>query len=162
MNNKKCAIIGSTPEELSYGYDEEYPTCVALKTKLAERQLELIQEGCVEYISSLEQGAEMWGAEACAAIKALGGQVKLTCVPTSESQADRWHPERRERYFRLLEECSEVINPVHDGSDACGSADDYIISHADLLLVVGDRLGERASRIVEQAKARGAGIIRVS
>lgn len=147
-----CAFIGSTPDEFPWGYDEEYPDCVTEKAKIATKLLELIRCGCRRYISSLEQGTEMWAAEACAAIREYGGDIELICVPTSETQANRWHPERRERYFRLLENCSEVINV------GTGGADEYILQNADIILKQGI-LSVRAEAILKRAIEMGRQVI---
>jgi uncharacterized phage-like protein YoqJ len=156
MSTKRCAIIGSTPDELEFGYDEEYPSCVEMKAALAMKLLDLIREGCSSYISSLEQGAEIWGAEACMSILALGGKIELICIPTSENQANLWHPTCRERYFNLLENCTTVIEPKSGKS-----SEDYIIENADLLLILGKKLGKRALEIEKRAEENGIRICRV-
>ena len=144
---RTCAFIGATPDEQPWGYDEEYFDCVMAKTRIAMILLEVIRRGCHTFISSLEQGTEMWAAEACMAIRDYGGDIELVCVPTSESQADRWHPERRERYFRLLQKCSEVINFDEEDNDG---ADEYILENADLIIKQGP-LGKRADSIFHRA-----------
>lgn len=154
---KVCAIIGATPNEQPWGYDEEYFDCVMAKTRIAMILLEVIRQGCHTFISSLEQGTEMWAAEACTAIRDYGGDIELVCVPTSESQADRWHPERRERYFRLLQKCSEVIE-VDD--EVIDSADEYILENADLIIKQGP-LGERADSLFHRAVEMGKRIIEI-
>ena len=92
-----CGIFGENPDELVFGYDEEHYLCVQMKYKLVSAIRELMAEGYRTFLSTLEQGAAMWGAEACIAIKQLGGNITLIAAPSSEKQCDRWHPERRER-----------------------------------------------------------------
>ena len=150
--NKTCAIIGATPETLSFGYDEEHYSAVAMKVAITEAILELIQRGFTDFISSLEQGAEMWGAEACSGAIRLGSQIRLICVPTSEEQANRWHPSVRERYFRLLEACTEPLR--------CRS-EDYILENADAILVAGSDFCARTAALIAEASRRGIELIRI-
>ncbi|MCI8387482.1 MAG: DUF1273 domain-containing protein [Clostridiales bacterium] len=148
MEKKICAITGVTPDDLDYGYDEEDIACVETKAAIADQLLHIIGEGCTTFMSSLEQGAEMWGAEACAAIRALGGKIDLICVPTDELQAKRWHPERRERYYKLFEECTDVVT-VDDSNE-------YILENATHVLAVG-----KSTPLTEEAEKRGIKVIKI-
>ena len=167
---RTCAIIGATPATLSFGYDEEHYDAIRIKKTLAETVLSLIERGAVEFISSLCEGVEMWGAEVCQAIRSSGSPLKLTCVPTNEEQANRWYPAVRERYFELLEKCTDVVqahltdeqksdSETHEAAER-SSCDDYIIDHSDLLLCVG-KADERAERLMERAKQTGIPVMLV-
>ncbi|MBQ8508312.1 MAG: DUF1273 family protein [Clostridia bacterium] len=150
--NKYCAIIGETPEELSFGYDEDYLTCVEMKRDLLMAMVKQIEQGVTGFLTAVEQGAEMWCAEACLAMKSKGGQIELICAPTCEEQANRWHPERRERYFTILEQADDV----------CEGGDEYILSNAAVLLVLGHPAGTRAARLIDAARKRGLTLCQVS
>ncbi|MBQ8248411.1 MAG: DUF1273 family protein [Clostridia bacterium] len=149
MKNKKlCAIFGENPSELEFGYDEEYYTCAVMKFRLVSAMQDALADGCREFISTLDEGAAMWGAEACLAIKSLGGDVTLTVAPTSERQAERWHPERRERYFNLIEKADELISPVGDEY-----GEDYILKSVGRVIVVGNTSHPRIAEFIENARA---------
>ena len=154
MEDKKtCAVIGATPETLSFGYDEENTDAVSLKYRLADMIFRLIEGGFTDFISSIEQGVEMWSAEICAAMRNNGCPINLICVPTGENQANRWYPAVRERYFTLLENCTEVINEP---------ADDYILDNTDAILVAGLKLEKRAEALLKRAKERGIRLIHLA
>lgn len=153
MKINKCAFIGATPDELDFGYDEDSFGAIRMRAAIAAKLLLLIQDGCTAFISSLEQGVELWTAEACVTIIGLGGKLTLTCVPTGETQTKRWHPQLRDRYYDTLERSSYVIEPRGGPS-----SEDYILDNADLIVVVGERLGKRANEIIERAKERGIGL----
>ena len=151
MNGVKlCAVFGENPEELVFGYDEEHYTCAEMKYKLVAAMQEAIECGYTNFISTVEQGPPMWAAEACMAIKELGGQVSFTAAPLSDCQADRWHPERRERFFTVLEHADQIA----DYEDAAS----YIIKNASCVIVVGDTSIPRLSEIVECARKAGAAV----
>lgn len=151
MENKNmCAIIGENPDELEFGYDEEYYLCASMKYRLVEAMQEVIAQGCASFATTVDQGAAMWGAEACMAIKQLGGGVTLTAAPNSEDQADRWHPERRERYFDVLENADEIVDPFGD----CHGIE-YIFGHCDLIIVLGNAALPRLAEIIDRARVLG-------
>lgn len=168
MDVKKIAVIGATPETLKFGYDEEHPDAIALKRLLAESILCLIENGCGRFICSLCEGVELWSAEVCAAIMADGSPIELICVPTSEEQANRWHPQVRERYFRLLEHSTDVVYAKLDEEDKvdeetrtaaeAAACDRYILENADAILAVG-QLDERGLQLIYSAKERRIAVI---
>lgn len=145
-----CAIFGENPDELSFGYDEEYHTCAAMKYRLVAAMQEAIADGIGTFASTLDQGAAMWGGEACRAIKEFGGDIRFIAAPTGEEQAKRWHPERRERYFDLLEAADEVVMPTGERY-----GEDYILQSADSLIMLGDCSHTRLSGIIEKAESFG-------
>ncbi len=149
-NRKICAIVGEVPEELEFGYDEDYYLCAEMKYRLVSAMQEAISEGYTGFAATAEQGAAMWGAEACAAIKELGGRITFTAAPEYESQADRWHPERRERYFDILEKADEFIDP----SEECHGTE-YILANCDKVIILGDPALPRLAAVFDEAKSRG-------
>lgn len=153
-NAKMCAIFGEGPDELEFGYDEDYYLCAIMKYRLVAALQESVMKGYVDFVSTVEQGAPMWGAEACDAIKQLGGEITFTAAPNSEDQADRWHPERRERYFGMLERADEIIEPV---GELYGT--EYILSHADRVIVLGDTTHKRLHELTKRAEDMGIEVI---
>lgn len=154
MNNL-CAIFGENPDELEFGYDEEYYTCSKMKLRLVLAMQKLAESVCNSFISTVDQGAAMWGAEACIAMRENGANVKLIAVPTSELQAARWHPERRERYYNMLEAADEVIEQKKV------SAEDYMLANITHAIFLGDTDIPRLAALLERAKNAGAEIIHV-
>ncbi|MBE6612363.1 MAG: DUF1273 domain-containing protein [Ruminococcaceae bacterium] len=149
-----CAIFGENPDELAFGYDEDYPTCTEMKFRLVTAMQALIGEGCSCFASTLEQGAAMWGAEVCDAIRGLGGTVRFIAAPMSEEQASRWHPERRERYFHLLEMADELISPMAETA-----GEEYLLQNADAILMLGDTANPRLADIADRAEKGGIRVI---
>ena len=151
-----CAIIGEDPEELPFGYDEEYPTCIFMKQQIVSGMLEAMKQGVSGFISSLEQGVEMWSAEACDAIRRMGGGLSFIAVPLSENQADRWHPERRERYFDLIDRSDETCYPTETVT-----SEEYILDRISFLIVFGEPASGHAKTMLDGAKARGIPITHI-
>ncbi len=153
-NYRLCGIFGENPDELEFGYDEEYFTCAEMKYRLVLAMESAIEAGFTGFASTLCEGASMWGAEACAAIKQLGGGTTLVAAPESEEQAKRWHPERRDRYFALLEAADEIIDP---SEELCG--EEYILSEAERVIILGKTDLARLERIYRRAKELGKEVV---
>ena len=147
-NNNLCAIFGENPSELEFGYDEDYYTCTVMKYRLVSAIQDAVADGYSEFVSTLDEGAAMWGAEACVAIRSFGGNVSLTAAPTSENQADRWHPERRERYFDLTEKADTLISP---SADEYG--EEYIFKNAGRVIILGSTEHPRLAELLNRARA---------
>ena len=154
MENRKIyAIFGEEPDELEFGYDEDYLDCTRMKLYLVLAMQLAMADGCECFMSTVEQGAAMWGAEACMALRALGKNVGLVTVPTGELQAAKWHPERRERYFDVLTKADSVIDLYDVGENV--SAEDYILANVTNILILGDIRLPRLARLAERAKRLG-------
>lgn len=139
-----CAVFGEGPEELSFGYDEEYYTCAVLKMRLVRAMQAAIADGCTAFASTLDEGVPMWGAEACLAM----GGASLIAVPTLEEQASRWHPERRERYFRLIEECDTLVDAFTEGL----TAEEYILEGCSHAIILGGLEHSRIRAVLDAAR----------
>ena len=179
MNKKICAITGSTPNEYSFGYDEENMNCALEKRLIVQAIFALVSVGVTGFLSTMNEGAELWGAEAVAhIITTFNRDITLGCVPTSEEQASRWHPDTRDKYFDLLENYLETdaIPKRHDpDGDMYGAdrelfwediyaydADKYIADTADMLLVCGDKPGVHAEMLMREFEGRGKKVMRMS
>ncbi len=149
---KTCAIIGATPDEFEWGYDEEYMGAYDVKTKIAVSIYNSLLVGCTEFITSFYQGVEMWAAEAIAKMREGGSKIELTGVPDGDEQSNRWHPDIRDRYFNLIDACSSILDtdPVA-----------YIASYAELIIVIGENPGKHAAAIIEKARENGAKIVHI-
>lgn len=178
MKDKICAITGSTPNEYSFGYDEESMNCALEKRLIVQAVFALASVGVTGFLSTMNEGAELWGAEAVGhIIETFNREITLGCVPTSEEQASRWHPDTRDKYFGLLEKYLETdaIPKRHDpDGDQFGAdrdqfgediynydADQYIADKADILLVCGDKPGEHAEKLIREFEGRGKKVIRM-
>lgn len=167
---KSCAIIGATPNEYSFGYCEESENCVSERALLVKAVLELVSFGVTEFYSTLEYGAELWAAEAVAAISASGGKVELLCAPASENQADRWPEYVRDRYFDLIERFGDdnALPKLYDKDGRIDpeseperfNADDYIFNNAESLVIAGPE-NSRAEALAARFTEAGRIVVRI-
>jgi len=159
MKNRLCAIFGENPDELDFGYDEDHQTCTQMKLKLIYAIKSVLDDGCKSFISTIDQGAAMWGAEACIAMKELGGDVTFTSAPTGDEQASRWHPERRDRYFDILIKSDEVIEADEEFLGALLYGEDYIFENSDTVIILGNLSHPRLTQIAKRARARSMKLV---
>lgn len=134
-----CAFTGHRPMRFSFGYDEEDERCVQLKKVLAEQVETLIRCGVSTFYSGMGLGVDTWGAGIVLGKKKQYTNVRLIAVLPCETQANRWSPEQRERYFNTLAECDDVITlNTHYTPDCMFQRNRYLVDHADYLLAVYD------------------------
>lgn len=149
--SKICAVFGEDPSELAFGYDEEYYTCDVLKMRLVSAMQNAALSGCDAFALILNQGVCMWGAEACIAMRESGENLGLIVMTRSETQASRWHPERRERFYNIIEKCDEH-------TDLKGISDvpeEYLIRKAKYAIILGNSNIERIAKIADLAERAG-------
>lgn len=139
MRSIACAITGHRPMKFIFGYDEEDHKCIRLKLAMGEQIGKLIQGGASLFYTGMAQGTDQWGAEIVLAMKRQYPHVRLAAVLPCETQADRWSPQQRERYFDTLARCDDVITLSARYTRQCmRERNRYMVDHADVLLTIYD------------------------
>lgn len=143
MRNATCAITGHRPMKFSFGYDEEDEKCKLLKLAMAVQINAVIESHISVFYTGMAQGVDQWGAEIVLAMKRQYPHARLIAVLPCETQANKWLPEQRERYFNTLAECDDVITlNTHYTPQCMLERNRYMVDHADYLLAVYDSGGK--------------------
>ena len=116
---KTCAIIGCSPMDFPWGFDEEDEDCAALKLVLMNRITKLRGEGCMRFAVSMDCGVGLYAAEIIHALKETDSELETICYVPYEEQATKWAPELRDRYFNALAACTEVVNVAYEKTVGC-------------------------------------------
>lgn len=158
-HNLCCAIIGQPPMRFPWGFDEEAAGCNALKIELVQKIMELWQQGVTRFAVVADCGVGLYAGECVNALRVHDTNLMLYVVTPHEEQATKWAPYLRERYFRLLADCTivEAASLRHE-SDCEYDAYRKIIDYADMVLAVYDLAtarGDAVDRAMEYVKARG-------
>jgi uncharacterized phage-like protein YoqJ len=139
MKSIACTITGHRPMKFTFGYDEEDHKCIRLKLAMAGQINALIQSGISVFYTGMAQGVDQWGADIVLATKRRHPHVRLIAVLPCETQANRWSPQQRERYFDILACCDNVIMlSAHYTRQCMRERNRYMVDHADVLLAVYD------------------------
>ena len=139
QENHCCAVIGQPPMRFPWGFDEEDEGCNALKLALAQKIMELRQQGVTRFAVVADCGVGLYAGEIVNALRAHDPDLMLFVVTPHEELATKWAPYLRERYFRLLADCTimEVASP-HQTPTCEYDAYRKIIDYADTVLAVYD------------------------
>lgn len=140
MSNKiACAFTGHRPERFSFGYDNEDEKCIRLKLLMANEIAKLIEKGVFLFYTGMAQGVDQYGAEIILDMKRQYPHIHLIAVLPCETQANRWLPAQRERYFNILADCNDVITlRAHYTPHCMLERNRYMVDHAEYLLAVYD------------------------
>ena len=142
-----CAFTGHRPSNFSFGYDEEHPDCTKLKLVMAAQIASLIANGVTTFLTGMALGVDMWGAEIVLALKSQRPDLRLIAVLPCETQADKWSPQQRERYFNILAASDETVYVSrHYTRDCMFKRNRWLIDHASFVLAVynGGQKGDTA------------------
>jgi len=160
-----CAILGQPPMRFPWGFDEEDCGCQALKLALAQKIMELRQQGVTRFAVVADCGVGLYAGECVNALRQTDPDLMLFVVTPHEEQATKWAPYLRERYFKLLEDCTLMEAASLHKTPFC-EYDAYckIIDYADMVLVAYDPAtarGDAVDRAMEYAKERGMKVTRI-
>ena len=164
-NNLTCAILGQPPMRFPWGFDEEDEGCNVLKLALAQRIMELRQQGVTRFAVVADCGIGLYAGEIVNALRRTDADLMLFVVTPHEEQATKWAPYLRERYFQLLADCTIMEAASLRKTPTC-EYDAYrkIIDYADMVLAVYDPAtarGDAVDRAMEHAKAQGLPTLRL-
>ena len=153
-----CAVIGQPPMRFPWGFDEEDSGCQNLKLALAQKIMELRQQGVTRFAVVADCGIGLYTGEIVNALRQTDADLMLFVVTPHEEQATKWAPYLRERYFKLLEDCTIMeAASLRKTPDCEYEAYRKIIDYADMVLAVYDSAlakGDAVDRAMEYIKAR--------
>lgn len=134
---KSCAITGHRPSRFSFGYDEEHFKCIELKKIFYNKFLDLINKGVEVFFSGMALGVDIWAAEVVIDLRKRFPNIKLICVLPCETQADRWAPNQRERYFNIIEKSQSSIYISNKYTRDCMyKRNKYMVDNSDVIVAV--------------------------
>ena len=143
-----CAVIGHSPMRFSWGFDERYETCRQLKKVLRRRIISHMREGVVCFYIVCDCGIGLYAAEIILKIMQANKSVRLNCIIPYENFAVKWTSSLRRRYFRVLENCTEVqLISIHKTDECIVKAYESIVNSSGLLLAVYDPMSCRLDSI---------------
>ncbi len=161
-----CAIIGQPPMRFPWGFDEEDEDCRELKLALAQKIMELRQQGVTRFAVVADCGIGLYAGECVNALRQSDADLMLFVVTPHEEQATKWAPYLRERYFKLLADCTIMeAASLHQTPDCDYKAYRKIIDYADMILAVYDSTmarGDVVDLAMEYVKERGLPVLPIS
>lgn len=147
MLEEACSFAGHRPVRFSFGYDEEDEKCSELKGFVKKEIRTLIQAGVSTFYTGMAQGVDQWGAEIVLSLKQEYSHIKLIAVLPCETQANKWSPEQRERYFSIVERCDkEVVLTPRYTPQCMLERNRHMIDRSHSLLAVYDGSGKGETR----------------
>ena len=161
--NLTCAVLGQHPMRFPWGFDEDDPGCQELRLALAQKIMELRQRGVMRFAVVADCGVGLYAGECVNALRQHDPDLMLFVVTPHEEQATKWTPDLRNRYFKLLEDCSLMEAASLHKTPTC-EYDAYrkIIDYADTVLAVYDPAtarGNAVDRAMEYVRRRGLLVI---
>ena len=162
---KCCAILGQHPMRFPWGFDEEDEGCRALKLELMQKIMELRQQGVTRVAVVADLGIGLYAGECINALRQHDPNLMLFVVTPHEEQATKWAPYLRDRYFKLLEECTLMeAASLRQTPDCEYDAYRKIIDYADTVLAVyapATARHDAVDRAMEYAKERTRSVTRI-
>lgn len=152
MKNYRCAIFGQNTICFKWGFDEDDEYCIAMKQELLQKIMELRQQDVTQFYTACDHGIGLYAAEQINVLMERDRDMKLFCTAPHEEQSTKWAPYLRERYFRMLEDCTSIdCISLQAQPDAQLLAYQRIVDRSDMVLTVFDSEAPEAGRAEEKA-----------
>ena len=125
-----------------------------MKLELLQRIMELRQQNMTQFYVACDHGIGLYAAEQINELRKTDPNLMLFCTVPHEGQATKWAPYLRDRYFKMLEDCTHLdCISLHALPDAQLLAYRRIIDRSDMVLTVFDSEAPKAGRTEEKALA---------
>lgn len=148
-----------------------YENCAFTGHRILERNFDfnvldrviynLIRGGTKNFFCGMATGFDMAAAESVLAYKNEFDVNLIACIPCLEQEKD-YSVKNKERYRRILENCSEVTVLSQEYFDGCMQARDrYLVDKCDVLIAYKRRSRGGTVYTVNYAKQKGVNIIEI-
>ena len=132
-----CCFTGHRPEKLPWGEDEQDPSCLEIKDKLAASVVRAYEAGYRHFLCGMARGADFYFCEAVLALREQMPDVTLEAVIPCEEQAARWGERDRDRYYALVEACDGETMVQRRYDKGCMlRRNRYLVDHAARLISI--------------------------
>lgn len=118
MGATVCSFTGHRAKKLPWGFDENDPNCVALKSRLQGIIETLCETGVERFLCGMANGCDLYFAEAVLLLQERYPHIVLEAAVPCPSQSSRWSEGEKARYQTILSRCHRVktISPVYTRS----------------------------------------------
>ena len=135
---KKACFSGNftqTTDSIFYGRNKK---CDALKESLKGAIIELVEkEGVNYFISGMNKGIDMMGAEIVLELKSKYPELELECALPYETLASDWSERLRDRYFGTIERSDKEVLLQTRYTDGCmDRLNKYLNDESDFAITV--------------------------
>ena len=147
-----CCFTGHRPGKLPWRDDETDPRCIALKESICRELEKAYDRGYRHFICGMAQGCDLYFCEAAQALRDSRPGVTVEAAIPCESQADKWPPEDKERYQRLVGLCDFETMVQRQYDRGCMlRRNRYMVDHSTLVIAVYDGTNGGTRRTLEYA-----------
>ncbi len=161
MSNKVCSFTGHRPQNLPFRFNEGYPRCIALKTRLREEiEKQITQNGVTHFISGMALGVDTYVAEIVLDLKGTYSGITLEAAIPCEDQPSKWKERDRDRYYSLVEQCDkETMVSKRYAADCMHKRNQYMVDASDVIIAVWNGTLSGTGKTVEYAKSKGKEVV---
>ena len=129
-----CAIISEDSELSAELKNESSRSCIKLKKRLKEFILAAYAHGYDRFYTNCEYGVPLWAAEIICKMK-MAMPIELHIVIPYEEQATKWGQKRRDRYYKVNEQCDSVCFASTRYHESCyRNANEIMLKNSDRVL----------------------------
>lgn len=154
MDVKTCGFLSHTASRFRFGWDEESQDCAMLKQVMLQQIQRLRIMGCRSFYVVPDSGASLWFGELINLLRQQDPELLLQCILPHEEIASKWHPNLRERYFALLEQCTHLTAETRPGDPAATElALNHMLRYCDFVIAVYDPASSRGDPVDRAAEA---------
>ncbi len=120
----------------------------------------ITQNNVTYFITGMDQGIQIYGAEIVQELKKQWFQITLECAIPYEEQAANWNEPMRNRYFKIIRHCDrETLLQTHYSSDSLKKRSKYMVDNSDFAIAVWDDIASDTGNVVKYAKEKSKAVV---
>lgn len=140
-----CSFTGHRPDKFSFKYDEEHIDCIKLKAILIQQIEKLYFKGVKIFLTGCAMGADMWCGEIILNLMEKYSDIQLYCILPCKNQDKDWNNYYKNRYSRLINNCTKVILIQEDYTEDCYfKRNKYLVDKSTIVFGVYDINSKRS------------------
>lgn len=156
-----CAFTGHRPQFFPWGYNEDDPRCMELKTVLYRQINALVHEGYTNFLCGMALGVDTWAAQAVLLLRNEHPELKLHCILPCIGQESRWSEQAKAQYYAIVKQAdSRVYTSRRYYGNCMIDRNRFMVDHANLLFAVyGGNPKSGTASTVNYAQRQGKKIL---
>lgn len=160
-NKKTVCFTGPRSQNLPFGFNEQDPRCLKMKTMLKRKITDLIiNDDISHFISGMAIGVDMICAEIVLELRDQYPNISLECAIPCKSQPDRWSNEMKCRYFDILEYCDvKTVIQNNYTADCMQKRNMYMVEQSDIVIAVWNGKSSGTGNTVNYARQKGRKVL---
>lgn len=158
-----CCISGSRPQNLPWMFNENDLRCTALKDKMGQHLIQIIEKGYTHFIGGMALGVDQYSFEILLNLRKTYKKITLEASIPYETQGIKWTENQRNRYFDIIKQVDREVLISNKYTPTCMlDRNRYMVDNSSILLAVVSKKSRGTIATIKYAESKNLEIIKIT